>query len=115
MTRIRTHIALLLIAVLTLTGHSMAIARGMPGAAGYMELCTGTGPVMVAVDSQGEPTGAAHICPEFSLMLMEMVATPPVLAVPITLRTESISVSEFTYGDFVTVIRATARAPPAVI
>lgn len=73
MTVLRTHIALLLIAVMTLTGHSMAIARGAPGPAGFMELCTGTGPVMVAIDENGEPTGASHICPEFSLMLQDVL------------------------------------------
>ncbi len=74
MNRIRHSIAILLIAVLTLTGHSMAIARGMPAATGMMELCTGTSPVMVPVDANGQPTGPAHICPEFTLMLSEAIS-----------------------------------------
>ena len=83
MIKIRTHIGLVLIAVLTLTGHSMAIARGASGPAGFMELCTGAGPIMVAVDEHGVPTGESHICPEFSLLLQvpfaEDVATGTVV------------------------------------
>ncbi|MDC0738145.1 hypothetical protein N6L24_07630 [Cognatishimia sp. SS12] len=73
MTMLRRYIAYGLVAVLLLTGQGMAVARGMPTAVGYMELCTGTGPDMVPVDANGQPTGAPHICPEFSLMLMQGV------------------------------------------
>lgn len=68
---IRLYITAALIAVLVLTGHSLAVARGAPHAAGVIELCTDNGPVMVAVDTQGVPTGQSHICPDFSLMLQE--------------------------------------------
>lgn len=50
--------------VLVLTGQSMAIARGTPGPSGQIELCTGTGPVMVSVDENGQPVGPPHICPD---------------------------------------------------
>ncbi|MFD1507881.1 hypothetical protein [Lacimonas salitolerans] len=53
-----------LVLVLALTGQSMAIARGMPGPAGQMVLCTGSGPVTVLVDEDGQPTSPPHICPE---------------------------------------------------
>ena len=35
MARLRAYLSAFLVLVLVLTGHSMAIARGMPGAAGY--------------------------------------------------------------------------------
>ena len=55
--------------LLVLTGQSMAIARGMPGPTGMIELCTGTGPVMVPVDEHGQPVGPAHICPDAATAL----------------------------------------------
>ena len=60
-------LSLLMVLVLALTGHSMAAARAMSSLAGYNELCTGTGPLMVAVDENGEPVGPPHICPDFAL------------------------------------------------
>ncbi|SDI64478.1 hypothetical protein [Lutimaribacter saemankumensis] len=50
--------------MLVLTGQSMAIARGTPGPSGEMVLCTGTGPITVLVDENGQPVGRAHICPD---------------------------------------------------
>lgn len=50
--------------MLVLTGQSMAIARGTPGPSGEMVLCTGTGPITVLVDENGQPVGQAHICPD---------------------------------------------------
>lgn len=55
--------------VLVLTGQSMAIARGTPGPSGQIELCTGTGPVMVSVDENGQPVGPPHICPDAATAL----------------------------------------------
>ena len=72
MTRmIRTYIALLLSAMLTFTGQSMAVARGMPGPDGRIELCTGHGPVMVYVDADGQPVSAPHLCPDGALSLIQ--------------------------------------------
>lgn len=112
MTRIRTHITWLLIAVLTFTGHSMAIARGMSPATGMMELCTGDQVVMVHVDANGEPTGPAHICPEFSLMLMDMLSPVPSIAAPLVARSERNVLTEQTDIALAWDIQASARAPP---
>ncbi|MDQ2094778.1 hypothetical protein [Rhodalgimonas zhirmunskyi] len=65
----RIYIGLFLSAVLALTGQSMAVMRGMPGAAGEIVLCTGTGPLTVQVDENGQPVGPAHICPDCALSL----------------------------------------------
>ncbi len=59
-------IGLLLALVMTLTSQGMAVARAMPGPSGLIELCNSTGPVMVAVDDNGQPVGPAHICPDFA-------------------------------------------------
>ncbi|WP_380995191.1 hypothetical protein [Sedimentitalea sp. HM32M-2] len=66
-----------LVLLLLLTSQSMAVARGAPGPAGQMQLCTGTGPVMVYVDADGAPVGPPHICPDFALTLLDHVAASP--------------------------------------
>ena len=42
----------------------MAVMRTMPGPAGEMVLCTGTGPITVLTDENGQPVGPPHICPD---------------------------------------------------
>lgn len=114
MTWLRNQIVILLVAVLVLTGHSMAIARGMQTTTGMMELCTGTGPVMVQTDVDGNPTGSSHICPEFSLSLMDAIANAPVAAVPLEVRAQRV-IQSFEVGfDLIRGIDASARAPPVL-
>lgn len=112
MIRLRASLAILLVTVLVMTGHSMAIARGMPTASGYMELCTGTGPVMVPMDAEGNPTGPAHICPEFSLSLLDAVAPVPALAVPVESRGRRIGAAKDVIFRVIRPVDASARAPP---
>lgn len=112
MIRLRAQISILLVAVLVLTGHSMAVARGMPAATGLTELCTGTGPVMTPVDADGRPTGPAHICPDFSLSLLNAVALATAAPLPITARGQRI---QDHYLASIVVIRSLApqaRGPP---
>ncbi|SHJ31826.1 hypothetical protein SAMN05444000_10755 [Shimia gijangensis] len=115
MTWLRNQIVILLVAVLVLTGHSMAIARVMPTASGFMELCTGTGPVMTPMDAEGNPTGPSHICPEFSLSLMDAVAPVPVLAVPLQVRGRKAEPTYEASFQLIRVVEASARAPPALV
>ena len=114
MTWLRNQIAILLVAVLVLTGHSMAIARGMQNSAGLMELCIGDSAVMVAVDAEGNPTGHSHICPEFSLSLMDAVAPVPALAVPLEVRGQKIADTNEVIVRVVRPVNASARGPPDV-
>lgn len=67
------YLSALIVAVLVLTGQSAAVARGMPGPAGYAHLCLGGSVVMVPVDADGAPTGPAHLCPDATLTLMSWV------------------------------------------
>lgn len=105
-------IAILLMAVLVLTGHSMAIARGMPTAAGFMELCTGLSPVMMPVDAGGNPTGPAHICPDFSLSLMDAVAPVPALPVPVAMREQTLLGHYEVSLGVIRAVETSARGPP---
>ena len=56
--------------MLLVTAQSMALARGASVAVDEIILCTGSGPVMISVDANGDPTGESHICPEFTLSLI---------------------------------------------
>lgn len=73
---LRSHplFALALALLLVLTAQSMAVARGTPGAAGSIVLCTGTGPVTILTDAEGQPLAPAHVCPDCTLSLIATVA-----------------------------------------
>ena len=73
---LRPYLALMLALLLAVTGAALAVARGAPTPAGQMVICTGTGPVMVYLDADGQPTEAPRYCPEAGLALLNAVATP---------------------------------------
>ena len=79
----RRYLALVLVAVMVLTSQSMATARGATGPAGQIVLCTGTGPVAVYVDDDGQPTGPPHICPDCALHLLDAFAAPDIVPAPL--------------------------------
>ena len=68
---LRPYLALVLALLLGLTGLGLAVARGQPGPAGHLVICTGTGPVMIAVDKDGRPTGSAQYCPDAGQSLLQ--------------------------------------------
>lgn len=83
MRKAQPFIAVALSALLVLTGHSMAQARMAPGPQGHIVLCTGTGPLAVLVDVDGQPTGPAHICPDCAISLFQAVVDAgPNMAAP---------------------------------
>lgn len=61
--------------LVVLTGQSVAASRGMDSAVGQMVLCTGTGPVVVYMDENGQPTAPPHYCPDYALTLLGAIAT----------------------------------------
>jgi hypothetical protein len=72
MTRaVRFSLALVLAALLVLTGQGTAVARTAPGPAGQMVICTGSGPLTVLVDATGQPTGTVRICPDCLASLID--------------------------------------------
>ena len=112
MAKLRAYLSGVLVLVLVLTGHSMAIARGMPGASGYAEYCISETAVMVPVDSEGNPTGPAHICPDFSLSLLNWVEVAPVVVVPVAGSASRIETWHETSDRPIRLVEASARAPP---
>ncbi len=76
MTTLRSCLALLLTFVMLLTAQGMVDARGDTGAVGHMVICTGTGPVVIYVDDEGNPTEAPRYCPD----ALSVLLSPIVLA-----------------------------------
>ena len=60
--------------LVAISAQAAAIAHAAPGLSGRMELCSGTGPVMVYVDAEGQPVGDPVYCPDFALALILSVA-----------------------------------------
>ena len=111
---LRPYLALILALLLALTGQSMAVARGMPGASGEIVLCTGTGPVSVLVDEDGQPVGPSHICPDCALSLIAFHDAPPVIILRPLGRAHTLRIDagrSDTAGDAVPGI---ARGPPVL-
>jgi len=74
MSVIRSPILAILAALLVaLTGQSLAVARGASDVAGQIEICSGSGPVMIYVDADGQPVAAPRYCPEAALSLLATV------------------------------------------
>ncbi|WP_368186648.1 hypothetical protein [Aestuariibius sp. HNIBRBA575] len=66
--------AVLMSLVMVLTTYQMTMLRSHNTAVGEMVLCTGTGPMIVYMDQNGQPTGAPHICPDCALAMLDCVA-----------------------------------------
>ncbi|WP_375175448.1 hypothetical protein [Pseudooceanicola sp.] len=117
MSLLRRHIwAWVLSLLIVLTGQAAAVAHAAPGPSGQVELCTGSGPVMVYVDAEGQPTGAPVYCPDFALSLILALDTPGALALPVDLaisilRARPISIT----ARSLDLPGALARGPPSVI
>lgn len=85
----RLFTALMLTVMLATSSLTMALARGQAMAAGEMVLCTGSGPVSIAVDAQGTPTGAVMHCPD--CLAADLMAVAPCDGVS-ALRSAALSV-----------------------
>ena len=100
---------------LALTGQSMANARGASAASGQMVICTGTGPQIIYVDAEGQPTSAPHICPDAALELpagseAARIAQTDRVSWPVAAHSEPLPLS-----FFLPEVRPPSRAPPALV
>ena len=111
----RTYLALVLSLTLVLTGNAMAQARTMTSPTGEIVLCTGTGPIVVTVDENGQPTGKPHICPDCALSLLAGFTNP--LATPEHVLTggERLSYTHVSVPPRLRILRASARGPPTSV
>jgi hypothetical protein len=110
--RFRRYLGVALVFLLALTSQGMAVARGTTSMSGPIQLCTGTGPVMVYVDENGTPTGPPMICPDWALMLIaDTSAMQPVMTVPGGLCRAVWTSDDVAVGDRFRP-RTSARGPP---
>ncbi|RMD95333.1 MAG: hypothetical protein D6811_01120 [Alphaproteobacteria bacterium] len=104
-----------LVAVLLATSGAMAAARGQTrSASGEIVLCTGTGPVSMAVDARGKPLGKLPICPDCALALFVMDAPAPLVIARSLTRAEHLALPRATPAQIL--YRRDlpeARGPPA--
>lgn len=114
---IRGFVAYLLALVLTVTGFSLAQARGGdPSAMAGMEvvICTGIGMTTITIGADGEPVETQHVCPdgaqnfvaEFNVPVMDRPEGAPVALTPVVV---ALSVSERPETT------PAARGPPTLI
>lgn len=111
---LRSYLAIVLALMLTLTGQSMAVARGMPNAEGEIVLCTGTGPISVLVDKDGQPVGPPHICPDCALSIFAFHEEPPVLFMRPSGRVVTLRIDTGRSGAAGGTVPAIARGPPVL-
>lgn len=99
--------------ILVLTAPALALSRTAPNAAGTVVICTGTGPMSIVVDSDGQPIDHIHICPECAFAALSAVL-PDLMQQPVYMPrvlASGISMAAVQLGA-VRVPSACARAPP---
>jgi hypothetical protein len=106
MTPLRAITTLGLCLFLAATSVTLAVARGAPGPAGVMVICTGEGVARVTVDADGRPMAPPHPCPDCLLALHAAAPSDP-LPAP---RDASVSAR----APFADARHATAPARPAM-
>lgn len=117
MTRFAALLAFALAAALALTSQTTAKMRGQSVAVGAVVLCIGGGAVTVPVDADGNPTGAAHLCPDcmaaqFTALLPGMTLPPRPAAGLLTLAAP---LEQQAILPETTRVHAPARAPPDAV
>lgn len=112
----KSFLALLLALILSMTGHTMAVARGHMAAARTVILCVGTGFVTVPLDSHGRPLGPTHVCPDCALTLFAPADTPPdPLLRQFAFRPLRFAVVRAVAPPVRQIVLPEARAPPVVV
>ncbi|RPE66356.1 hypothetical protein EDD53_2058 [Pacificibacter maritimus] len=108
-------LAFVLAALMIATSGAMATARGVArDAAGQMVLCTGMGPVTVLMDTQGQPIGKAHYCPDCALGTLAFVDGDAVVP-KASYRAQDLEFPrQFSAQAIVNKVINVARGPPAV-
>jgi hypothetical protein len=106
---------LILSLLVILTGQGVAASRGIDNAVGQMVLCTGSGPVVVYMDANGQPSAPPHYCPDYALALLGAVLAPPVILPEIPRQT--LPWPQRQTGNLIALPkpRQPARAPPVSV
>jgi len=70
----RSYLTLFLVLAVTLTAHSAGALQGVRDATGQIVICSGSGPLVIYVDSDGQPARAPHDCPDCITLGMDALA-----------------------------------------
>lgn len=106
----------LMVLLVVMTGQAAAVAHAAPGPSGQVELCTGSGPVMVYLDADGQPMGDPVYCPDFALSLILALDLAEAGPVPISLALRGATHVAAAEGLWtVALVVYPARGPPVLI
>ena len=78
----RSLVAAMAILATVLTAGAVGAVRGQTMAAGEIVICANGAAVTIAVDAEGNPTGAPHWCPDCVISLLAGLPPGPILAAP---------------------------------
>lgn len=108
-------LSLFLSVLLTLTGISLASARGQltEGNGQIMVFCSGGGLVQMEIGADGKPTGKSHLCPDIAASALAALDLPPVDAGRPSGKAETLVPAPRHDLALPVAIRPTARGPPA--
>lgn len=117
MRRILHHVLIALVALsFVISGQAIAQAKGASPATGQMVLCTGTGPVVIYTDAEGQPTAPPHICPDCALAMM--TGLTPLAQLPVRVDHPAYRLNWPTIAGVARsacIAHIKARAPPASV
>jgi hypothetical protein len=111
---LRALVSAVAILATVLTAGAVGAARGQAMAAGEIVICSGGAAVTIRVDSDGNPTGPAHWCPDCVITLLAGVSAPPGLPSPPTTLTAAPGVPPVASHSGRGVPAPCARGPPLV-
>ena len=106
---------LVLVLLLAVSGQGLAQGRGDTAAVGQAVICTGTGPVVIYLDDQGQPTGPPRYCPDFAMHGFDLAASVPLASAPARRLTRLPWSFSYPFPPAQAAPAAMARGPPRLV
>ncbi|WP_240931831.1 hypothetical protein [Parasedimentitalea denitrificans] len=110
----RSYLTLFLVLAVTLTAHSAGAMRGMRDATGQVVICSGTGPVVIYVDADGQPARAPGNCPDCITLGLDLSVVPEQVALAMPRPKGRVQLPAQVRIQSRMILNACARAPPFV-
>lgn len=112
MPRLRSVLALGLACLIALTAVHVGMIRGQAKVAGSIVICSGGGAVNVAVDTDGNPVGPLHECPDCVVSVLAALDLPAVNPVHAPQPATALWAEPSTAARSLVALTANARGPP---
>lgn len=106
-------VAALAVVATVLTAGAVGAARGQAMAVGEIVICANGGAVTIAVDAEGNPTGAPHWCPDCVLSTLAGLPAVPVVVEPPPRMSAAPPVIALGLSPAAPAAAPLARGPPA--